>query len=67
MNEATKIRELTMKIMEEKIIETGFLEEHDKNVGGTLYSPESNRNLTASAIADVLSVYFVPKPEPGDI
>lgn len=49
------LREEMMPLIESKIIESGFLEEHDKNVGGNLYTPENNRKLTASAIADILS------------
>ena len=49
-----------MKFIEQKIIESGFLDEHDKNVGGTLYTPVNNQKLTASAIADILSVELVP-------
>ena len=51
-----ELREALMRSLEAKIMESGFLDEHDKNVGGTLYTPANNQKLTASALADVLSV-----------
>ena len=51
-----ELREELMKFLEAKIMESGFLDEHDKNVGGKLYTPVNNQKLTASALADVLSV-----------
>lgn len=40
------------------ILKSGVLDEHDKHVGGTLYSPQSNQELTADALAQYLAPHF---------
>lgn len=40
------------------ILDSGVLDEHDKNVGGDLYSPEGNQELTADALAQYLLPMF---------
>lgn len=37
------------------ILESGVLDEHDKNVGGDLYSSKGNQELTADALAQYIA------------
>lgn len=58
---------LTFDGIKKIILDSGVLDEHDKNVGGDLYSPKGNQELTADALAQYIAPRLLQDNEDTEV
>ena len=58
---------LTFDEIKKIILDSGVLDEHDKNVGGDLYSPKGNQELTADALAQYIAPRLLQDNEDTEV